>query len=486
MAPKFDTQVQELKYKVLKEVASSYLNNTLEEDIFKIPLKISPGPHPTMRCCVYKERAIVNERVRLALGGDKENPNILEVITPACDQCPIGGMKVTDACRGCLAHYCQQACHFNAISFGSDLRCNIDRTKCMKCGACTRACPYGAIINQKRPCEVACKINAIHADENGISKIDEEKCTRCGACSFACPFGAIMDKSYLREAIDIMRGGQEGKWDSYMIVAPSISSQWHSVKLGQVVSGIIELGFHHVIEAALGADMVAYKESAELAEKGFLFSSCCPAFKRLIQTSFPDLMDKVSHNLSPMAEVAKYLKTLDPNCKTVFVGPCIAKKMEMTREDSAPYVDCVITFEELQALIDAKGIDLAAMPERPLDQASYFGRIFARCGGLSESVAEGLKEHGSDFELKPQACQGLDQCKQAALQARKPNPPFNFVEGMACVGGCIGGPCCLTHELRNASDVNKYGKLSKETTIKGAVDAAMATEHLENEMKAEQ
>lgn len=470
---KFDTQVQELKYKVLKEVAISYMNGTLEQDILTIPQKISPGPKPTMRCCVYKERAIVEERIKLALGGDKENPNILEVITPACDQCPIGGMIVTDACRGCLAHRCQQACRLNCITFDSNLRAIIDKKRCVNCGLCMKACPYGAILNRKRPCEAACKINAIHANAEGIAELDEEKCTRCGACSYSCPFGAIMDKSCILKCLDIIKESEEGKAHAYLIVAPSISSQFHYAKLGQVVTGMEKLGFHSVVEAALGADMVAYKEAQELEEKGVLTSSCCPAFVRYIKTSFPELADKISHNLSPMAMIAAYLKEIDPGCHTVFAGPCIAKKMEVTDPKSAPYVDCVITFEELQALIDAKGIDLPSLEERPLDNASYFGRIFARSGGLTDAVKEALKEQESSFEAKPITCSGLDQCKSALMQLKRGNQPFNFIEGMACSGGCIGGPCCLTHEMRDAASVDKYGHESKETTIKGAIDSVL-------------
>ena len=94
--PKFDTQVQELKYRILKEVAKSYDRGTLEEDVDQIPYVITPhGAKPTFRCCVYHEREIVKERVKLAMGGDKKNPNIVEVIPSACDQCPFGGITVT-------------------------------------------------------------------------------------------------------------------------------------------------------------------------------------------------------------------------------------------------------------------------------------------------------------------------------------------------------------------------------------------------------
>jgi iron only hydrogenase large subunit-like protein len=257
------------------------------------------------------------------------------------------------------------------------------------------------------------------------------------------------------------------------VVAPSISSQFHYAKLTQVITGIKRLGFHEVVEAALGADMVSADEAKELAEKGKLTSSCCPAFVRYIKTSFPELTEEISSNLSPMAKIACYLKQLDPTCAIVFVGPCIAKKLEMSDPKSAPYVDCVITFEELQALFDAEEIDLATLEESPLDNASYFGRIFARSGGLSDAVKEALKESGSSFEAKAKSVSGLDQCKSALMGFKNPACEYNFIEGMACSGGCIGGPSCLTHELRDAAEVDKYGHQSKETTIQGALDGIL-------------
>ena len=151
---------------------------------------------------------------------------------------------------------------------------------------------------------------------------------------------------------------------------------------------------YSVVEAALGADMVAYKEAAELAEKGFLTSSCCPAFVRYIETQFPKLVDKISHNLSPMATIGKYIKEMHPGCKIVFIGPCTAKKAEIQKDSVKDYIDNVITFEELQALFDSREIPLGELPEEVLDNASYYGRIFARSGGLTDAVAQALKEQG--------------------------------------------------------------------------------------------
>ena len=468
---KFDTKVQHLKYKVLREVAREAWAGRLAQTAIDIPKTIVPGKIPTMRCCVYKERAILAERVKIAMGGNQDNPNVIEVIDIACDECPMGGYEVTNACRGCLAHRCEDACRFGAITFDQNHVAHIDKTKCKECGGCAKVCPYSAIHNYKRPCETACKVKAISMGEDKQACINNDKCISCGACVYQCPFGAITDKSFILKVIDILKNSGIGDgYKVYAIVAPSISSQFTYAKLGQVVTGLRELGFHTVIEAALGADMVAQAESRELAEKGFLTSSCCPAFVDYIHKNFPDLVPFVSHNLSPMAAIAKYLKEKEPNCKTVFIGPCTAKKMEVQKDTVSPYIDTAMTFEELQALFDSRDLDITTMEEGVLDNASYFGRIFARCGGLSDAVAEGLKEQGlDDFLLKPCACDGIEQCKIALLQKSKGKLDANFIEGMACVGGCIGGAGCLTHGEKNKAEVDKYGRQALEKTIADAV-----------------
>ena len=467
---KFDTKVQHLKYKVLREVARQAWNDTLLDNIFKIPSIIVPGKTPTMRCCVYKERAILQERVRIAMGGDKEIPNVIEVIDIACDECPAAGYEVTDSCRGCLAHRCEDVCKRGAISFDHNHVAHIDKSKCVECGQCAKVCPYSAIVNRKRPCQIACKIKAISINDNNAAAIDNSKCTSCGACVYQCPFGAIMDKSYILNVIDLIKkSGNNEKYKVYAMVAPSISSQFTYAKLGQVITGLKELGFYTVVEAALGADMVAQSESKELAEKGILTSSCCPAFVAYVKSAFPELLKYVSHNLSPMATLAKYIKDTTPNAKVVFIGPCTAKKAEAQLEDVKPYVDAVMTFEELQALFDSKDIDITTLGEDVLDNASYFGRIFARSGGLSDAVAQGLKEQEIDFDLKAVPCDGIEACRVALLKLNKGILDGNFIEGMACIGGCIGGAGCLTHGEKNKDEVDKYGREAFEKTIGDAV-----------------
>ena len=468
---KFDTKVQHLKYKVLREVARHEWAGDLAESVPDIPKAIVPGKKPTMRCCVYKERAILSERIKAAMGGDRNNPNVIEVIDIACDECPVGGYEVTNACRGCLAHRCEDVCRRGAITFDQEHVAHIDKDKCVECGACAKVCPYTAIVSRKRPCQNACKIKAISMNADKAALIDNRKCISCGACVYQCPFGAITDKSFILDVIRLLKGSDGSKaYKVYALVAPSISSQFTYAKLGQVITGLKELGFHTVVEAALGADMVAQAESRELAEKGFLTSSCCPAFVDYVRKNFPDLAPFVSHNLSPMAAIAQYIKGTDPTGRIVFIGPCTAKKMEVQKETVRPLVDAAMTFEELQALFDSRDVDITALPEGVLDNASYFGRIFARCGGLSEAVAEGLKEQGlTDFPLNACSCDGIEACRVALLKKSKGVLDANFIEGMACVGGCIGGAGCLTHGEKNKTEVDKYGMEAHEKTIADAV-----------------
>ncbi|MBO5858512.1 MAG: 4Fe-4S dicluster domain-containing protein [Clostridia bacterium] len=467
---KFDTKIQYLKYKVLREVAKHSWDDTLIENLWDIPKSISPGKEPTMRCCVYKERAILAQRIKLAMGGDKKNPNVIEVIDIACDECPAAGYEVTDSCRGCLAHRCEDVCKRGAIVFDHNHVAHIDKSKCVECGQCAKVCPFFAIVNRKRPCQSACKIKAININDDNAAAIDNNKCIQCGACVYQCPFGAISDKSYILDVIDMIKKSENNSnYKVYAVVAPSIASQFTYAKLGQVITGLKKLGFYTVVEAALGADMVAMAESKELAEKEFLTSSCCPAFVQYIKSAFPALLPYVSHNLSPMAMLAKYIKETSENAKVVFIGPCIAKKSEAQLDTVKPYVDSVLTFEELQALFDSKDIDITSLEEDVLDNASYYGRIFARSGGLSDAVEQALKEQKIDFTVKPAVCDGIEACKTALLKKSKNVLDANFIEGMACTGGCIGGAGCLTHGEKNKSQVDEYGREAMEKTISDAV-----------------
>ncbi len=474
---KFDTQVQFLKYRVLREVARYAWEDRLNRAHAEIPDIIVDGKEATMRCCIYKEKAIVGERIDIAMGGDDKNLNIMEVLKIACEECPLGGYSVTDNCRGCLAHRCQDACRRDAISFDKSHRAVIDKNKCVECGKCADVCAYSAIINHRRPCVKACKVDAITMDEEDKALIDNSKCIVCGACSYMCPFGAIMDKSFIVDAINLLRGSCDNtKYKVHAIVAPSVAGQFTYARLGQVISGIKALGFFSVDEVAQGADMTAFLESKELAEsdKGFLTTSCCPAFVDYIYNQFPDLVGHISHNLSPMGQIAKYFKDRDRDCKVVFIGPCTAKKAE-AKYRIPQYVDCVLTFEELQALLDSRDLDISSMEDSDLSTASYYGRIFARSGGVADAVGQAIKEHGLEgFEYKPLVANGIEECRMALMRAGKNALPYNLIEGMACRDGCIGGAGCLTHGDKNRSEVDKYGHEAKAENIYHATERLRA------------
>ncbi len=439
----FDNKVQETKYNVLREVAiQTWKGNDVFAEFNEVANKIIPKDAPPQHCCIYKDRAVVAERMRLAIGGSRENKNVVQVIDIACDECPEAGYVVTDLCRGCLAHSCLDACKLKAITIDEKQHAKIDKSKCVDCGRCSKACPYSAIHNFQRPCEIACKVGAISMGPGGEASIDYEKCINCGSCVYHCPFGATVDVSNIVDVIHCLKEStrKDSNNPTYAIVAPSIGSQFLYANLGQVITGIRKLGFAKVLEVALGADMVATKEAQELVEKGFLTSSCCPAFVKYIETKFPDMTEKISHNLSPMAELAKFIKEGHPECTIVFIGPCIAKKAEVRKPEIGKYVDYAITFEELQALFDSRNILLREQEETAWNQASYYGRIFARSGGLAEAVTHALKEMKiEDFAFNPISCDGIDKCKTALARANKGVLPNNFIEGMACVGGCVGG-----------------------------------------------
>ncbi|MCQ2295024.1 MAG: 4Fe-4S dicluster domain-containing protein [Bacteroidales bacterium] len=464
----FDTNVQLIKYNVLKEVIRRAYDDTLQDAYLDIPKAIVPGPKATMRCCIYKERAIVQERVKMAMGGDPTNPNPVQVIDIACDECPSGGMFVTPACRGCLMHACADVCPKNAITI-VDHRCTIDKDKCIECGKCTKACPYSAIIAQKRPCIQSCKPKAISINEQGAAMINNEKCVSCGACVYKCPFGAITDKSLVLDIIKILKESENNtKYKVYAVIAPAIVGQCRIGRVTQVATAIKMLGFHQVVEAALGADITLHHEAHEWAERGIMTTSCCPSFVAFIEKNYPELVKYISSSPSPMIETAKLIRRSDPTAKIVFIGPCSSKKMEYRLEKTEGMIDSVMSFEELQAFVDARDIDPTTLEDSELDNASYYGRIFAKSGGITQGIQDVAKALGVEG-LKPCTMNGLDECNKALMLLKMGKATQNFFEGMACDGGCINGPLSITHGPRNVVDVDKYGNEAKEKTIDNSV-----------------
>lgn len=465
----FESDVQLIKYEVLREVVRLTVDGNLSKKYKTIAKKIIPGPKPRTRCCIYKEREIINKRVKLAMGGDKTNKNIIEVINVACDECPINRFTITEACRGCLAHKCSETCPVGAI-YNVNQRAYIDTNKCIECGKCKAVCPYNAISDVMRPCKRSCSSKALYFDENKKAVIDNDKCIQCGSCVYQCPFGAIVDKSFVVDVMKLLKKAKNKEdFHVYAVIAPAISSQFTYARIGQVVTGIKELGFHDVIEVALGADMVAKHETQEfvnsIVNNKTMTNSCCPAFVNYVKKNYPELTDNISNTVSPMIAISRLIKKLDKKSKVVFIGPCTSKKAEISEPDIKGITDYVITFEELQAMMDACDINIETCDDSPLNNASFYGRIFARSGGLTEAIKHLVEAEDMDIDFKPISCDGLLECDKALKQLKFNKLESNFIEGMACTGGCIGGAASLSHGIKDKREVDKYGNLALEKQV---------------------
>lgn len=468
---KFESNVQYIKYLVNREITERFINGTLDSSLDEIAEKLVPGPKPATRCCIYKERHIIKERAKNAIYPQTKD-NVISILHDACDECPVNRFMITEACRGCLGHRCQEVCPRNAI-FMVNHHAYINQELCIECGRCKEVCPFNAISDVKRPCIRSCEIGAIQIDENKKAVIDDSKCVSCGACVHQCPFGAIVDKPFVLDVLNLLKESENNtKYKVYAVVAPAISSQFTNARIEQVITGIEKIGFYHAVEAALGADIVSYHEAHEFAETieemKWKTTSCCPAFVDYVSKKFPELMDHVSKTVSPMVATARLIKSLDEDAKIVFIGPCTAKKMEIKKDDIKDAVDLVITFEELQAMLDAMNIELEKCEDSVLDNASFYGRLFARSGGVSEAVKQVVGHEKFNVEFKPVAADGLDACTKILRLAKAGKLDGNFIEGMACKCGCIGGAASLSHGPKDVTQVDKYSALSKE---KNSIDA---------------
>ncbi len=460
----FESNVQYIKYLVNKEVAHRFFSGTLTKGPFlerDIAAAIIPGPKAMFRCCIYKERHIIEDRVHLILEPTKDD-RVINVLDSACDECPLDRFVVSDSCRGCLGHKCQEICPRGAISIVNH-RAYIHQELCIECGRCKAVCPFGAISEVMRPCMRACSVGAVKMDENRKAVIDHDKCISCGACVHQCPFGAIVDKSFVMNVLKLLEESKDNtEYHVYAAVAPAVASQFGDVKVGQVFAGIKELGFYEVVEAAIGGDMVSIAEAEEFAadieEKKWKTTSCCPAFVDYIRKYHTNLLDHVSTVVSPMIAMGRAIRAKDPLARVVFIGPCTAKKVEIKQPEVQGAIDYVLTFEELQAMLDGKMLDLENLPEISAGEPSSYGRMFARTGGVAESVRRVAKLEGMDVEIDPIRCDGIDECIKTMKLAAFGRLSENLIEGMACKGGCTNGAASIFHDMRGIQRVNTFSR----------------------------
>ncbi|MCI9292843.1 MAG: 4Fe-4S binding protein [Erysipelotrichaceae bacterium] len=468
----FEHEARQFKFDVLREVSHRCFEGKLNESITdELAYQLIPGKRADFRCCVYKEREIIRQRTRMAMGqspvpSENDNPRqIVRVIEAACDGCNIHKILVTDNCRKCMAKSCMSACKFDAMKMGSD-HAYIDYDRCKECGACVNACPFNAIVATQRPCKASCPVDAIHMDENGLAQIDEEKCINCGACQAKCPFGAIEDMSWMVNVIEELKA----KTKMFAIFAPAIQGQFDNATLPQIKQGIRQLGFADAYEAAIGADAVAWYEREDAlkhkAEGQKITTSCCPAFVNMARQHFPTVYENnVSHMVSPMVATGRYLKKHYPDYKLVFIGPCVAKKQEV--QDSC--IDYCLTFEELAAMMVSKHISPENVTPSEEVIASTHGRNFAIGGGVSKAMLQALSENNEDA-VTAEYADGSEACKKALMMMKVGRFQPDVLEGMACVGGCVSGPASIENMPKVKMRMNKENAALKDKTITSTLE----------------
>ncbi len=468
MKRQFVTDINKIKYEVCVEVAKLAFAGELDAKRDEIPYTIIPGNTPQYRCCVYREREIVRQRVRLAEGrpavGSKHNKNIVQILPAACEGCPINRFSVTNSCQMCMAKKCMGACNFGAITFEYG-RAHIDPKKCKECGKCAEACPYNAIADLMRPCKRSCPVDAITMNDDLIVAIDEEKCINCGQCIVNCPFGAITDKSFMVDVIKLINSGAP----VYAMVAPAIAGQFGAdVDNGMIREAVIALGFKDMYEVSLGADFVARNEALELEEHlkegKKMTTSCCPAFVNMIKKHFPQVLSNMSETVSPMTATGRFIKTIDPKAVCVFIGPCIAKKGEVIDSITLGGADYAMTYEELASMFEAKDIDPADY-SGTMQQGSVYGMEFSVSGGVTNAVLQTFKERNVDIDVSVCKANGALECKKALMMLRAGKLPEDFIEGMACVGGCVNGPAMINKERNYMKDRNAQIKKADDREI---------------------
>lgn len=494
------TPITKLRRQVFTAIAKfAYerdLNSNDFSPLYEVPYDIIPGEVPLYRDSIHKERAIIKERLRLALGlpqrpADAHEPftegmaacmdighlferPLVNVIPFACVACPTDKFLVTNNCRKCLAHPCTAVCPVKAVSIGR-YAAEIDNEKCIRCGKCQQICPYQAIVRTGRPCAQACGVDAIKSDDMGRARITD-RCVSCGLCMVSCPFAAITDKSEIFQLITAVRQGHR----VYAEIAPAFVGQFGPLATaGRIVSGLKVLGFVDVVEVALGADIGSLGEADEYRERvtdeSFLGTSCCPSWEDLARRFFPELDEHVSSAHTPMVATAMRIKQKDPDAKVVFIGPCTAKKLEGLEPEVRPYIDYVITFEELMGMFSARSVELTEMPDGEfLTLASRDGRSYAVAGSVAQAIAACIEAKEPGRKVPLMNADSLDACQKMLRLAKAGKTPGHILEGMACPGGCVGGPGTLTPIARAGASVKIFAGKSDYATAADNPHALLA------------
>ena len=465
-----------IRHQVFTEVSNVAFDGNVKA-LKDLPYNIISGEVAKYRDSVFLERAIVSERIRLAMGlslrpinvrqdfntnlqdaliNEKYyEPPLINVIKFACNSCEENKYEVSNLCQGCLAHPCMEVCPKKCISF-KDGKAFIDQSQCIHCGQCLKVCPYHAIIHRTRPCAEACGMDAIGSDEYGRANIDYDKCVSCGMCLVNCPFGAIADKSQIYQLI------QEMKTETPVIaiVAPAFAGQFgNKVAFDDLKEALLQAGFSDAFEVAIGADLCTIEEAEDFVKNvpeklDFMATSCCPSWSVMAKKYFPEFEKNISMALTPMVLSARLVKESHPEAKIVFVGPCSAKKLEASRKSVRSEVDFVITFEELSGIFDSRSVTVGSKNfNKYSNEATGSGRGFAVGGGVAQAVVRIVEKNNPGMKVNVKSADGLKECRKMLKEAKAGKYQGYLLEGMGCPGGCVSGAGCLVNPRLSAGSV---------------------------------
>jgi [FeFe] hydrogenase (group B1/B3) len=398
----------------------------------------------------------------------------ITVLGSVCRRCPAAHVHVTDLCQNCTAHRCSRACPFRAITFGA-AGARIVRECCKKCGRCMDACPYGAIAKTVVPCESVCPVDALAKDARGKPSIDFNRCISCGHCFTACPFHAISFRSQLVAVLQKMKIGKE----MVALFAPALAGQF-SFNAEKLHRALRSVGFSHVYEVALGAEITARTEAEDLREnlaggQSFLTTSCCAAYRELVAKHLPEMGPHVSHAGTPLYYTSILVKKQHPDAVQVFLCPCFAKFREVLAN---PLVSHALSFFDVAALFAAHAINETSLEELPFStNSAREAREFPLAGGVARSVQALWKENGET--VRPAIIDGLDRGTVEELRRYAKDGSCdrgNLLEVMACRGGCIGGPAGICPRRRAKKNIETHAASGGPLTADNAADHTSTAE----------
>lgn len=331
-------------------------------------------------------------------------------------------------------------------------------------GSCDCACEGDS------PCVNSCIYQAIGKDKQGHVIIDSARCVGCAQCIEACKSGKLTGS---RDILPVLYALKNPRGPVYALAAPAIAGQFgDGIKIGQLRSAFKKLGFADMVEVALFADILTLREALlfnrniKSAEDYMITSCCCPIWVAMVRKGYGQLLSHMPDSVSPMVASGRSVKAVDPHAVTVFIGPCIAKKVEARERDISDAVDHVLTFEETRDIFDAFQMNLSEMPDDTSEQSSKSGRLYARTGGVSEAVQETVRrlDPYRRITVKARQADGVPACKELLNQLKDGLIEDNFLEGMGCPGGCVGGPKTLIGSGEGRAHVNMYGDMTQRNT----------------------